>query len=33
MSSNALIANETLDDCPICLDKMNHANHIINEAK
>ena len=32
MSCNALIANETLDDCPICLNKMNHINHMVTSC-
>jgi hypothetical protein len=32
MSSNDLITNETLDNCPICLDTMNNNNHIVTSC-
>lgn len=32
MSSNDLITNETLDNCPICLDTMNNENHIVTSC-
>lgn len=32
MSSNDLITNDTLDTCPICLDKMNNNNHIVTSC-
>ena len=32
MSCNDLITNETLDNCPICLDKINHTNRIITSC-